>query len=816
MLIDGRRMPSVPVSGTGFRQADVNAIPLHAIERIEILTGAAGGIHGFGALGGVVNVVLDRESRGFDLHVTQGISSRGDAHRQGVEASYGRTSASGATEIALFASRSQSEPLLVGERAYAVRDRRRTFELIPELYRILFPHGNSVSVSGVGSNLVLRPEFGGAMLPSDRTFLPAGFSGDPTALGALLTQHAGQLDFSLPDGVADSDLTNDTRSDALLMNVRHRFGARLEGYLDGLVLRSRGQARDQESDGIALIFAESPANPFTDLISVTFPIPEMGLRFSKRVESTRYTAGLATDLPLGWRGTVEVSSGAFRIAQSGSSAVSAAGLLLLLGEPSDLDTNPLGNWDAFQDAVSAEAMRASSTFTLRNRFRNHSLRLAGPVLRTAAGPATLTLLGEHQTEEVPDSTDLRTFEQDGITTTTSDAVHSRSSATDSLYAEVRAPLSARGLELQLAVRHDEQKDEFARHPFGEDDGGRVHADFAGTAYTAGLKFSPFAWLMLRGSYATGEQPPPLPLLREEDEATLTGPIGVDPRRGGTPLGLEGEYLNKSGGNPTLDTVRASTVFLGAVVTPFGEDGPRFAVDYSRIRRTRDVLEPSADLILAHEELWPERVTRAPLTDADRASGHTAGRVTMIDTRAFNGASLEVDALDARVEWPMPFLNGRLRLYADATYHMRNVQQSPFEPDVRRAGYWDGPLKWRANGGVDWSTDQLTIGANLQHFGSYLVLHQGLFEPLNELAVLQQGSPKIPSQTYLDLNATWRMPIRNFGPLEDLTLDFGVLNVLDAAPPRESSLITLTGPGPGYSRYGDPRQRRFELVLSSHF
>src|SRR5262249_38276166 len=68
VLIDGRRMPQIPASASDFRQADLNAIPLHAIQRIEVLTGAAGGIYGFGALGGVVNVVLDRDSRGFELH----------------------------------------------------------------------------------------------------------------------------------------------------------------------------------------------------------------------------------------------------------------------------------------------------------------------------------------------------------------------------------------------------------------------------------------------------------------------------------------------------------------------------------------------------------------------------------------------------------------------------------------------------------------------------------------------------------------------------------------------------------------------------
>src|SRR5262249_52112985 len=40
VLIDGRRMPQIPASASDFRQTDLDAIPLHAIQRIEVLTGA--------------------------------------------------------------------------------------------------------------------------------------------------------------------------------------------------------------------------------------------------------------------------------------------------------------------------------------------------------------------------------------------------------------------------------------------------------------------------------------------------------------------------------------------------------------------------------------------------------------------------------------------------------------------------------------------------------------------------------------------------------------------------------------------------------
>ncbi len=56
----------------------------------------------------------------------------------------------------------------------------------------------------------------------------------------------------------------------------------------------------------------------------------------------------------------------------------------------------------------------------------------------------------------------------------------------------------------------------------------------------------------------------------------------------------------------------------------------------------------------------------------------------------------------------------------------------------------------------------------------------------------------------------------------MKVDLGVVNVFDKAPPRESTYslaqfagIPVAGP-PGYSRYGDPRQRRFVLTLSAAF
>jgi hypothetical protein len=101
---------------------------------------------------------------------------------------------------------------------------------------------------------------------------------------------------------------------------------------------------------------------------------------------------------------------------------------------------------------------------------------------------------------------------------------------------------------------------------------------------------------------------------------------------------------------------------------------------------------------------------------------------------------------------------------------------------------------------------------VQHFGSSRVVTD--VEPNLDLVRLQ-GSLRVPHQTYLDAHATWRVPTRGGGMIDDVIVDFGAINVFDSAPPRENPLLDASSLY-AYSRYGDPRQRRFELGLSVHF
>ncbi len=125
MLIDGRRLPSIPGLATDFDQSDLNGVPMGAIERIEVLTSTAGGIYGQNATGGVVNVVLKRDYRGAQLNVVSGISSRGDAARMRIEGRIGLSNADGSTQLMAFGAYAVSNRLRAEQRDFIQRAREK-------------------------------------------------------------------------------------------------------------------------------------------------------------------------------------------------------------------------------------------------------------------------------------------------------------------------------------------------------------------------------------------------------------------------------------------------------------------------------------------------------------------------------------------------------------------------------------------------------------------------------------------------------------------------------------------------------------------
>ncbi|MCG9713137.1 TonB-dependent receptor [Shewanella insulae] len=78
-LLDGKRMAKSPVMDGG--AANINTIPMAAVERIEILTDGASAIYGTDAIAGVVNIILKKDFEGiqFDARMDRPTQEGGDS-----------------------------------------------------------------------------------------------------------------------------------------------------------------------------------------------------------------------------------------------------------------------------------------------------------------------------------------------------------------------------------------------------------------------------------------------------------------------------------------------------------------------------------------------------------------------------------------------------------------------------------------------------------------------------------------------------------------------------------------------------------------
>lgn len=78
VLVNGRRLAVFAGSGTS---VNVNAIPLAAIERVEVLQDGASGVYGSDAIAGVMNFILRRSYKGVELSASTGEPSEGGGGR---------------------------------------------------------------------------------------------------------------------------------------------------------------------------------------------------------------------------------------------------------------------------------------------------------------------------------------------------------------------------------------------------------------------------------------------------------------------------------------------------------------------------------------------------------------------------------------------------------------------------------------------------------------------------------------------------------------------------------------------------------------
>lgn len=850
ILVDGRRLPSVPNAGTYTSfPPDPSAIPLEMIERIEVLPSTASGIYGGGATGGVINIITRKDFSGAVLTLNYVNTFDTDTARRRVDLNASTSLRGGATVLTLTASWQDANELLVQDRDFATRARQLAFANNPAAFTgtSSVPLGYTPNIRNQnGQNLVLKPQYGGTVLNSAITSVPVGYAGVASDNAAALIANAGRYNLNLPadfNGGRGRQLSSASPVTSLGFGLRQKLAPWLEGYVDFLRTDTFTQASGANgAPSNATLSAANPANPFTTAVVVSYPYPNLGLYYNNNsVEMivTRLTGGLVAKLPGDWQAGLDYVWG--------RSMYDARFDYAVLGDPD----GPAGAGLSYNSAVSA------GTFDLLRDLNQHPLaissylvpgmagldnyvysltqsatmRASGPVFRLPAGDVVVSASAEWRKLEIDPS--VAVGANTAAPQPTYAYVPGAATTNESVYVETRvpllAPLAGAGkqprLELQVAGRHDAAQARAVAQikfpalsnpagPYPDLPYNTPHFD--SSTYTVGLRYAPLPDIAFRASAGSGFLAPNATQLAGSPSLNgLSFPSLIDHKRGKVPADV-GPVTYLVGGNPALRPEQSKSYSGGVVFTPRFWPAFRLSVDYTKINKTDEIANLSNQQLFDFEDVLPGVLVRAPLTPADQAFGYTGGVVTGIKATALNFARREVEAVDVQADYTRKTTWGEFNAYAIATWNRRFAGQVvPTVPNLNEVGYLSSPLKWRGNVGLDWSRGSWSAGWNTQFYDSQLIYTVSATAAAIANTVLTQGADHWGSQFYHDAQISYQFGRGHEGwrrAFSDLKVSVGLQNVFNREPPLQAGTGTRTG----FQNIEDPRLRRYSLTIRKRF
>lgn len=454
VLIDGRRAPVSPSTGTG---QDLNAIPLAAVERFEILSDGASAIYGSDAIGGVVNVITRKDFNGVEF--SGGLSK---PKLKGGDTDEGQF---------LFGASSDRGSLIAGA-SYSSRG-------------IVFQRDRDYSRGGAStfSNNYLNPNgtfFSAPSGPTAGTSIVPGGCSEP---GFTISGNRCLYDFTF---VAADEAELD--QSALFTRARYEISADWSTYLNASVSRVKSFGRYAPGLATVAVAANTPNNPFDVDLSVRHRFASLGPR-DDTVDSNAY------DISVGFLGRlvdrVDVEFGArrneFQTFTIGRNypVIPLANAAIANGTYSIL--NPSANDPVVLNSIKATISRDS--FTLNEEvFGVASMDL----FEMAGGAAALSVGAEYRKEDYADLYD--SLSEAGVIGGSAGASAGGGRSVKAAYFEVLLPVLS-NFEVNLAGRYDKYSD------YGADFSPKI-----------GLRYQPSDSLTLRASYGHGFAAPAIPLL----------------------------------------------------------------------------------------------------------------------------------------------------------------------------------------------------------------------------------------------------------------------------------------------------------------
>jgi outer membrane receptor protein involved in Fe transport len=809
VLVNGRRHVA---GGTGADDSvDLGAIPLAAIQRIEILKDGGSAIYGSDAIGGVVNIIMRKDFSGTELRAFSGLSSRGDGLMYDLGLTTGQISERG--HLLFSASYYTQKEVWAGDRSYSAFEQKydwasrristRGSTSIPE--GVVFTRGdtNAVGNSLWGSMIGRHPGTESFIL-SEGEWRPFNDSGVQAAGGDLYNyQPANYL--VTPQQRAQVFATGGLKVGD---GARAYFEASYTNRQSSQKLAPEPLFTAQEG---VVVSADNVYNPFgRDFVDVRRRLVEFGTRdYEQDLDTFRIVTGLEGTLSAdfgflrGWKWDtsfnhgrtqgMELKQGMLRLsrlqAAMGPSFIDPATGQARCGTPEqpiegcvpiNLFGGPGTITPEMKDYLSYRGTaRGFTQQTVLQANAGGELFRLSPLGRAAG----LALGYEHRRErgsKIPDPL-----------TASGDTTGNKSTATEGGYyvnegyLELSVPLLSAPtedgtgrdvLELTGATRA------FNYNTFG-----------SGLTYKFGSRLSIIPDVTLRATYSTAFRAPSINqmFLGQTDDFP---PVG-DPcskREQGSPVdevcdsqGVPDDFTDKrnqlrviEGGNPDLKPETAKVFTVGLVLEPRFLKDFSATLDYYNLGIDDAITNVTANVILAN--CYPTEAGAAPQY-CDRIWRDADGYIQKIFDPQTNVGGDQMSGVDLALRYQPHTPYGRFGFSADVSY-LHDFSRTLAGGKVVRARNTYDLLEvhadWKANLGVSWALDRLSASTNARWINGFKECEKNS---------CQVDNPSAPAPIFRQVESYYTLDANVAYNLEttagDSTLQVGVNNLLDRAPAK---------------------------------
>jgi iron complex outermembrane recepter protein len=540
ILLNGRRFQSED-------PANLDLIPLDAIDRVEVLKSGASSVYGSDAVAGVVNIITKRTADGLSLEGQYGRTTHGDNPNSHISASWGRSTDK--LNVFVTAEYYTRGGLTAGQRSVSANPDLSRFN--PNFDYQVYPYSTPAQI--------ILPDGTGPLALDQTRFSCGGFSRDPADF-VPFDPHLYATSCSPRLNEAKRSLVNSQHKGTAFAAIDYTLsnGATLYGDFDFARSSSHSTATLYGTDGfgdpasdvpLSPIPASNYWNPFgVDVVDVTYGLPEIGPQ-TLNINTTAWRANLGIK---GALGKIQYDvGGAYYYSYANlfqGGVYSNAGIYAAENRPGPDALNLFCN--ACNTPAQLAGVAATSSVQNWENMALFNAHAYAPVYTLPTGDINAALGAEYQRDTYIVQPDAFMLAHGLNVDYSSPADAGRRYM--AVYVEGQVPVFGKDFTLpgfaSLGI------DAAARYE-------NIQAVGSRTDPTVSVRWEPIADVVaLRGSYGTSFRAPPLTSINAPQFTSVFA--GTDPA-----TGQPQSYVQVGGGNKDLKPETASYTSYGIVLTP---------------------------------------------------------------------------------------------------------------------------------------------------------------------------------------------------------------------------------------------------------